>query len=154
MTVTSDSATETARAEIAEAAARIVTAFAANDEAAYFATFAPDCSFVFHTDAEIHRTRDEWHAGWRELVAGGWRVESCRTLESFVTLVGDGGVFCHVLETVAGTPDAMETYRERETIVFARDEAGELIAVHEHLSPVPDAGTGTDAGADADESAA
>lgn len=123
--------------EITEAAARIVAAFAANDEDAYFATFAPDCSFVFHTDAEIHRTRDEWRAGWRALAASGWRVESCRTLESFVTPVGDGGVFCHVLETTAGTPDALETYRERETIVFARDAAGALTAVHEHLSPVP-----------------
>lgn len=125
--------------ELIQAAARIVDAYAANDEDAYFATFAPECSFVFHTDAEIFRTRDAWQAAWRELRESGWRVESCRSIESFVTPIGDAGVFCHVLETTAGTSDSLETYRERESIVFERRSNGELIAVHEHLSPIPGA---------------
>ena len=123
--------------QLEAAAARIVEAFRANDEEAYFAGFRPDCTFVFHTDAEIFRSRDAWRDAWRALRATGWAAVDCRTLESFTTPFPGGGVFCHVLETTAGTPDALETYRERETIVFALDERGELVAVHEHLSPLP-----------------
>lgn len=123
--------------EIADAAAAIVDAFRANDEERYFAGFAPECSFAFHTDAEIHLSRDEWRDGWRELVSGGWRVVDCRSLETHVQTVGeDGGVFLHELETTAEQDGAQETYRERETIVFERRD-GKLLAIHEHLSPVP-----------------
>jgi hypothetical protein len=35
------------------------------------------------------------------------------------------------------SPDGQDSYRERETIVF-RADADQLIAIHEHLSPVPE----------------
>lgn len=122
--------------EIAEAAEVIVDAFRSNDEERYFAGFAPECTFAFHTDREILVGREEWRAAWRELVAGGWRVVDCRSLTTHVQPIGrDGGVFLHELETTA------EQDGRRETIVFERRD-GHLIAVHEHLSPVP-AGAGS-----------
>lgn len=121
--------------EIREAAQAIVRAFRDNDEEAYFAGFVADCSFAFHTDAAPLLGADAWRMGWRELQASGWRVTECRTLWDHVQAVGDGGVYLHELETTAGEPGALETYRERESIVFARRD-GRLVAVHEHLSPI------------------
>ncbi|MGC5076632.1 nuclear transport factor 2 family protein [Agrococcus sp. DT81.2] len=122
--------------EIRDAAQAIVRAFRENDEEAYFAGFVADCSFAFHTDPEPLLGTDAWRAAWRELQASGWRVIECRTLWDHVQAVGDGGVYLHEVETTAGTPGAIETYRERESIVFARLH-GQLVAVHEHLSPIP-----------------
>ena len=122
--------------EIREAAQAIVHAFRDNDEEAYFAGFADGCSFAFHTDPAPLLGTDAWRAAWRELQASGWRVVDCRTLWDHVQAVGDGGVYLHEVETTAGEPGAIETYRERESIVFARRD-GRLLAVHEHLSPIP-----------------
>jgi ketosteroid isomerase-like protein len=124
--------------DIAAAAQAIVTAYAANDEADYFARFAPDCSFAFHTDGEIHTARDEWQQGWRELRAEGWEVVDCHSLVTHIQLIPEGGIFVHELETTARTGDETETYKERETIVFTRRD-GELIAIHEHLSTIDEA---------------
>lgn len=122
--------------EIREAAQAIVRAFRDNDEEAYFAGFADDCSFAFHTDPAPLVGAEAWRSAWRELQATGWRVVDCRTLWDHVQAVGDGGVYLHEVETTAGEPGAIETYRERESIVFARRD-GKLLAVHEHLSPIP-----------------
>jgi hypothetical protein len=116
--------------DIAAAAQAIVTAYAANDEADYFARFAPDC--------EIHTARDEWQQGWRELRAEGWEVVDCHSLVTHIQLIPEGGIFVHELETTARTGDETETYKERETIVFTRRD-GELIAIHEHLSTIDEA---------------
>lgn len=125
--------------EIRDAAQAIVRAFRDNDEDAYFAGFAPECSFAFHTDQQALLGRDAWRDAWRELRASGWRVDACETQWDHVQPVGDGGIYLHELTTTAGEPGAEETYRERETIVFERRD-GRLVAVHEHLSPVPGAG--------------
>lgn len=122
--------------DIRGAAQGIVRAFRNNDEDEYFAGFADDCSFAFHTDPAPLLGADAWREGWRELQASGWRVKDCRTLCDHVQVIGDGGVYLHELETTAGEPGAIETYRERESIVFARRD-GRLVAVHEHLSPIP-----------------
>ncbi|WP_413317141.1 nuclear transport factor 2 family protein [Agrococcus sp. 1P02AA] len=122
--------------EIRFAAQVIVRAFRDNDEEAYFAGFVADCSFAFHADPEPLLGADAWRSAWRDLQASGWRVTECRTLWDHVRAVGDGGVYLHELETTAGTFDALEAYRERDSIVFARRD-GRLLAVHEHLSPIP-----------------
>lgn len=121
--------------DIAAAAQAIVTAYAANDEADYFARFAPDCSFAFHTDGVIHTERDAWQQGWRELRAEGWEVVDCHSLVSHIQLIPEGGIFVHELETTARTGADTEIYRERETIVFTLRD-GELLAIHEHLSTI------------------
>lgn len=124
--------------EIAAAAAEIVEAFRANDEERYFAGFAAECSFAFHTDEQILLGREQWRAAWRQLVDDGWRVVDCRSLVTHVQPLGaDAGVFLHELETTSEQGGRRETYRERETIVFERRD-GRLTAVHEHLSPLPD----------------
>lgn len=127
--------------EIRSAAQSIVHAFRDNDEDAYFAGFADDCSFAFHTDPAPLLGAEAWRTAWRELQASGWRVTECRTLWDHVQAVGDGGVYLHELETTAGEPGALETYRERESIVFGRRD-GRLVAVHEHLSPIRTQGDG------------
>jgi ketosteroid isomerase-like protein len=68
--------------------------------------------------------------------AGGFRVESCRSLEPRVSLVGaDVAVFTHRVRTrLAGVSDELA---ERESIVFRRCPDGGWLAVHEHLSPDP-----------------
>lgn len=125
------------RQEITDAAEAIVAAFRSNDEERYFAAFAPECTFAFHTDQEVLVGRDAWRSAWRELRDSGWRVVDCRSLSTHVQPIGqDGGVFLHELETTAEQDGRHETYRERETIVFERRD-GRLTAVHEHLSPVP-----------------
>jgi hypothetical protein len=45
--------------------------------------------------------------------------------DRLVADLGDTAVFAHDVETL----------HERETIVFARQDDGNLLAVHEHLSP-------------------
>jgi hypothetical protein len=55
-----------------------------------------------------------------------------------------GAVLTHSVETTVDTGEGTESYRERESIVFrveaATDAAASrLVAVHEHLSPMPDA---------------
>lgn len=48
--------------------------------------------------------------------------------------LGDAAVFTHDVRTRVRMPAGEETLHERETIVFAREEDGRWLAVHEHLS--------------------
>ena len=51
-------------------------------------------------------------------------------------------MFTHSVDTTVDTGDGTESYRERETIVFRvggrRMPHARLVAVHEHLSAMPD----------------
>jgi ketosteroid isomerase-like protein len=122
--------------EVLDAAAAIVDAFAATDGERYFAGFAPDASFIFHTEAQRLGTREAYEALWQEWVASGWHVTSCASSEPLVTPMPGGAVFSHTVRTSVVTPDGPESYEERETIVFRSSPAG-LLAIHEHLSPKP-----------------
>lgn len=119
------------------AASAIVDAFAATDGDRYFALFAPDATFVFHTEPNRLNRRDEYERLWQEWVDSGWRVTSCTSTNSRIQTFDGGAVFTHTVDTSVDTADGPESYRERETIVFAAQN-GELIAIHEHLSPIPD----------------
>ncbi|EXF23929.1 ketosteroid isomerase [Nesterenkonia sp. AN1] len=125
---------------ISSAAEAIVRAFERNDENDYFSRFSPTCTFIFAPDDTVHADRASWHSAWGKLQESGWRVVSCRTLESGVRILAEGGVFWHVLETTAIVDGEPQTYRERETIVFEKSQEG-LLAVHEHLSSVTEEGT-------------
>ncbi|OIJ26422.1 YybH family protein [Nocardioides luteus] len=135
-TITAPSATLT-ESQVHEAADRLVAAFAATDTAAYFACFAPEASFVFHTEPRRLDDRAAYQRLWAAWVAEGWRVESCRSSARLVQVHGDTAVLSHdVLTTTSTGGPAGTTTRERETIVF-RLVDGELLAVHEHLSAQP-----------------
>ena len=118
------------------AASAIVEAFAATDGPRYFSLFAPDATFVFHTEPARIEDRAAYEAMWKEWVGGGWSVESCASSAAAVQAFPGGAVFTHSVSTSVNTADGPISYRERETIVFRTDSGG-LIAVHEHLSPQP-----------------
>lgn len=121
-------------AAVEAAASAIVDAFAATDTDRYFAAFALDATFVFHPEPHRLDDRAAYERLWAEWVASGWRVTSCASSDRRVQVFDGGAVFTHTVDTSVVTADGPESYRERETIVFAVDE-GRLVAVHEHLSP-------------------
>ena len=121
-------------AAVEAAAAAIVDAFAATDAERYFAAFAPDATFVFHSEPRRLDDRAEYERLWAEWVANGWRVTSCASSDARVQVFAGGAVFTHTVDTSVETGDGPESYRERETIVFT-DDGDRLVAVHEHLSP-------------------
>ena len=127
--------TELTEPAVLAAADDLVAAFAATDTAAYFACFAPDATFCFHTEPARLDDRAAYEALWKSWLADGWQVLGCESTERKVQLVGDTAIFTHTVRTTVRpeTDAAPETYTERETIVFAAEG---LRAVHEHLSPV------------------
>ncbi|MBM7519499.1 YybH family protein [Nocardioides nitrophenolicus] len=131
-----DALTETA---VLAAADRLVAAFAATDTAAYFASFRPDATFCFHTEPARLDDRAAYEALWASWLADGWRVLDCASSERRVQLLGESAIFTHTVRTTlrpaTGVPEESST--ERETIVFVAGPDG-LLAVHEHLSTVPE----------------
>jgi ketosteroid isomerase-like protein len=121
---------------VSAAASAIVDAFAATDTDRYFGGFAPDATFVFHTEPSRLDDRAAYERLWAQWLRDGWRVTSCTSTDRRVQVFPGGAVFTHSVATSVDTADGPESYRERETIVFAGDDDS-LIAVHEHLSPLP-----------------
>ncbi len=125
------------REEVLATAARLVAAFGDHDTTAYFAAFAPEATFCFHTTDAPLRSRAEYEALWaRWEQEDGFRVVSCSSTDPFVDVLGDAAVFTHRVATTVRTHEGEESLDERETIVFARRPSG-WVAVHEHLSPTP-----------------
>lgn len=120
---------------VADAAAAIVDAFAATDTARYFERFDPEATFVFHTEPQRLENRAAYEHLWAEWLATGWSVVSCESEDGRVQVFEGGAVFTHTVATTVRTSEGDESYRERETIVFAIT-GDRLIAVHEHLSPM------------------
>lgn len=118
------------------AADRLVAAFTATDTEAYFGCFAPDATFAFHTEPALLADRAAYEATWAGWLAEGWRVEACTSTDRLVQLLGDVAVLTHAVETTTSTPGGSTITRERESIVFAQ-HGDSVVAVHEHLSPVP-----------------
>ncbi|WP_309065559.1 YybH family protein [Microbacterium sp.] len=121
---------------VAAAASAIVEAFAATDTDRYFAAFAPDATFVFHTEPHRLDSRAEYEKLWAGWLADGWRVTSCTSHDQHVQVFDGGAVFSHTVHTSVQTADGPESYRERESIVFTVGDDDALVAVHEHLSPL------------------
>jgi ketosteroid isomerase-like protein len=121
------------------AADACIGAFGRHDRDAYFASFAPDATFIFHTTPGVLASRAEWEREWDRLVAeDGFSVLACESRDRRVQMVGgDGAIFSHrVLTRSTSNEGELET-DERETIVFQRQPDGSWLAVHEHLSPTP-----------------
>jgi ketosteroid isomerase-like protein len=125
-------------AAVRRAADGLVAAFGSHDTAAYFAAFAPDATFVFHTTPERLPDRAAYERLWRRWEQeDGFHVHGCESGEAAVQVLGDAAVFVHDVTTDLELGGERETVFERETIVFQRRGSGWL-AVHEHLSPRPD----------------
>jgi ketosteroid isomerase-like protein len=124
-------------AEIESAAQRLMAAFAATSTDDYFDCFTPDATFVFHSEPIRLNSRGEYRALWQNWLKEGWRVTGCTSSNPRVQIAGPCAVFSHDVQTVVAVAGATETLHERETIIFSRMESGEILAVHEHLSPVP-----------------
>lgn len=131
-------------AEVAAAADAIVAAFAAGDTAAYFDSFAPDASFIFHPEPARLNSRAAYEHEWAGWIADGWRVTSCESTDQLIQAFPGGAVFSHTVATSIETADGPDSYVERETIVFVRAADGALVAIHEHLSTVPSAEEATE----------
>ena len=130
-----------AHQEVLDAAAALVTAFGKHDTDAYFGSFAPDATFLFHSAEELLHSRAEYERLWStwELQAQ-FRVVACTSTEQHVQLLDESagiGVFTHRVHTVVRSVEGEEALHERETIVFQRNPDGRWLAVHEHLSPAP-----------------
>lgn len=136
----SENTTEPTRAQVLSAATTIVDAFAKTDTQSYFAAFAPDASFVFHPEDRRFDSRAEYEETWASWLADGWSVVDCTSSNQLVQTFPGGAVFSHTVDTTVSTIDGQESYRERETIVFRHLGEGELVAIHEHLSTVPETG--------------
>jgi ketosteroid isomerase-like protein len=123
---------------VAAAAEQLVAAFAEGRVDDYFACFADDATFVFHTTPERLESREAYRSLWRRWEAeDGFRVLACASSHQLVAPLGDdAAVFVHDVATRVTTSAGDEDLRERETIVFARRQ-GRWLAVHEHLSPAP-----------------
>ena len=132
-----DSMSETGSArQVLEAADQLVTAFGEGRVDDYFACFHPEATFIFYTTDRRLESTAEWRLMWDRLVCeDDFRVLECFSRERRVQDLGDSAVFTHDVETLISTRSGEETLHERETIVFARQEDGGWLAVHEHLSP-------------------
>jgi ketosteroid isomerase-like protein len=121
-----------------QAAAALVTAFASNDSAAYFAAFSEDASFVFHSCATVLPDLDAYRRLWATWQAEGFVVLACSSSKPLLSLQGDCAIFIHEVSThlrIAGTELHSQ---ERETIVFRRQpDSRRWLACHEHLSLMP-----------------
>lgn len=127
---------EGADAEAALAAVdRIIDDFGANRVDAYFSGFAPEATFLFHTEPARLESRDEYRALWDAWVAeSGFEVRSCRSTNRRIQLLGDVAVFTHDVATEVWADGSLAESAERETIVMQRRADG-WVCVHEHLSP-------------------
>jgi hypothetical protein len=63
-------------------------------------------------------------------------VVSCISSDRLVQIYGNFAVLTHTCDTVTSADGEETTLRERESIVFIVD-GDRLLAVHEHLSPMP-----------------
>jgi ketosteroid isomerase-like protein len=125
--------TDTCHDAVLHAAKTLIDAFASNDTDAYFAAFAENATFLFHTLPAplLSRAayRDVW-AGWQ---ADGFAVLGFQSRNAHISLQGDVAIFMHDVDTHIRFGDEESHFSERETIVF-RHYGARWLACHEHLS--------------------
>ncbi len=120
--------------EVLQAADALVAAFAEGRLDDYFAAFAPDATFVFHTTPGRIESTAEYRQLWTQWVKeDDFHVLACTSTDRLVQLLGDTAVFTHHVQTDISTNTGTATLSERETIVF-HNHNGHWQAVHEHLS--------------------
>ena len=122
-------------ADVLAAADAIVDDFANHRTEAYFAGFAEDATFVFHTADRRLESRAEYEALWAQWESeDGFRVHACRSSDRRVQLLDGVAIFTHSVDSRIELGGSIDDVTERETIVFALRD-GRWVAVHEHLSP-------------------
>jgi hypothetical protein len=122
---------------VRSAATALVAAFGAHDREAYFASFAPSASFVFHNVDHVVASRADYETLWRSWEADGFQVLGCESSSGAVTMLSDDiGVFTHTVRTTVADPAGPLLLGERETIIFQLVD-GRWLGVHEHLSIDP-----------------
>lgn len=125
-------------AEVLAAADEIVAAFAAHDSDRYFSLFAEDATFVFYTAADRLNSRSDYEHLWQDWEReSDFRVLSCSSHDRRVQLFDGFAVFTHAVTTQLRFDGETSQVHERETIVF-HERNGRWLAVHEHLSPIPE----------------
>ena len=126
--------------EVRRAAEALVSAFGSGDLDAYFGCFADDATFLFHNTDRLLISTEAYRREWARWAAeDGFRVLDCTTTDSVVQVLGETAVLTHRVRTTVATDEGESVLHERETIVFARQDDGRWLAVHEHLSPAPGA---------------
>lgn len=108
----------------------LVKVFAANDEDAYFGSFAPNAQLVFPDTGRTALSVADYRALWRGWRADGWAVRTCVSTDRGVVLVGDTALVTHHVTTTLADDTVLD---ERETVVFDLSTQPPLV-VHEHLS--------------------
>jgi uncharacterized protein (TIGR02246 family) len=127
-----------AEQEVRAAAADLVTAFGSHDRAAYFASFEPGATFLFHSADSLLGSRAAYEREWDGWVGDGFQVLGCASSEQRVDVLGeDVAVFTHRVRTHLRDADGEHHLAERETIVMRRQPDGRWLGVHEHLSVDP-----------------
>lgn len=124
--------------QVLAAADAIVAAFSATDTEAYFAAFSADASFIFHPEPARLNSRNEYEELWASWLESGWHVVSCDSSDRLVQTFPGGAVFSHTVATSIDSAEGPASYVERESIIFRVSEGEQLIAVHEHLSTIPE----------------
>ena len=121
---------------VRSAATALVAAFGAHDSEAYFASFAPTSSFVFHNVDHVVTSREAYETLWRRWEADGFQVLGCESSNGAITMLSDEiGVFTHTVRTTVADPADPAgplLLGERETIIFQLID-GRWLGVHEHL---------------------
>jgi ketosteroid isomerase-like protein len=127
-------------AAIKAAADHITDRFGAFDHDGYFACFAPEATFMFHTTDRLLGSCAEYQAEWAAWIESGFSVLSCASLDQRIDLVSDDiAVFTHRVLTTIRDTEGDHDLVERESIIFRRESNGNWLGVHEHLSPAPNA---------------
>ena len=116
------------------------------DTEAYFGAFAPDATFIFHTERQRVASTADYRRMWADWMADGWRVEGCTSSNQLIQLAGQTAIFTHDVETEISVDGSRETLSERETIIFMATADGAVTAIHEHLSPAPGTESDTETG--------
>jgi ketosteroid isomerase-like protein len=126
------------REAVRQAADYLIERFGAFDRDAYFACFAPEATFIFHTTDRIFASRAEYEAEWATWIEIGFSVLSCTSHDQRIDFpTSDVAVFTHRVLTTIRDETGDQDLIERESIIFRREPNGTWQGVHEHLSPHP-----------------
>ena len=123
---------------VLQTAAHLVSRFAAHDFDGYFSCFDENAVFIFHSSPNVLVSKSEYQKEWRTWEKEwGFKVKACSSTHQRVQLFDSIAIFSHDVATTLSTNDGEKSFKERETIVF-HEVSGKWIAVHEHLSPMPE----------------
>ena len=122
--------TEPTREAVLAAASEIVQAFAATDGERYFATFAPEATFVFHTEPERLAGRATYERLWADWVEGGWHVVSCASSDPLVQ-VFPGGALGNALKV----PETCGTCHANQQRLYGESVHAELLRSNAPAAP-------------------